>query len=238
LTQEIKTIEFPMSLLGIKMGSVNCYLIKTDYSFVLIDTGFPSNQTRLEKELEDARCRPGNLALIIMTHGDQDHTGNGAYLREKYGAKIAMHRDESAVVENADETLSRRRMSFLRRGFNKVVLKVLSLLARSGKFERFHPDLMIDDGFDLSEFGFDAKVLHIPGHSRGSLGILTTSGELFCGDLLWNRGKPSTHAIVDDAAEMDASVERLKNLKIRMVYPGHGKPFPMESLTQTRSIKR
>jgi glyoxylase-like metal-dependent hydrolase (beta-lactamase superfamily II) len=232
MAQEIKSIKFPMRLAGIKMGTVNSYLIKTEAGYILIDTGFPSNRADLEKELQNAGCRPGDLRLIVMTHGDRDHTGNGAYLREKYGAKIAMHRDESGVVENGDAALSRRRRSFLRRVFNRAVIELLSLFVRSGKFERFSPDFAIDEGYDFSEYGFDAKVLHIPGHSKGSIGILTTDGDLFCGDLLWNRRRPSTYPGVDDQAELKASVERLKSMRINMVYPGHGKPFLMESFTQ------
>ena len=232
MTQEIKLIEFPMRLAGIKMGTVNAYLIKTEAGHALIDTGFASNRAELEKELQNAGCQPGDLRLIIMTHGDQDHTGNGAYLREKYGAKIAMHRDESGVVENEDETLSRRRRSFLRGSFNRAILKLLSLFIRSDKFERFSPDFTVDDGYDFSEYGFNAQVLHIPGHSKGSIGILTGDGDLFCGDLLWNRRRPSTHSIVDDQSELKASVEKLKSIRVNMVYPGHGKPFSMESFTQ------
>ena len=232
MAQKIKSIEFPMRLAGIKMGTVNSYLIKTETGCTLIDTGFPSGRADLEKELQNAGCLPGDLRLIVMTHGDQDHTGNGAYLREKYGAKIAMHRDEVGVVENGDDTLSRRRRSFLRRVFNRIVLELLSRFARSGKFERFSPDFTIDEGYDFSEYGFNARVLHIPGHSKGSIGILTTDGDLFCGDLLWNRRRPSTHSIMDDQSELKASVERLKSMRINMVYPGHGKPFPMESFTQ------
>lgn len=221
-----------MRFAGIKMGTVNSYLIKTDAGYILIDTGFPSTRADLEKRLEDAGCRPGSLRLIIMTHGDQDHTGNGAYLHEKYGAKIAMHSDEADVVEKGDDTLSRRRRSSLRRVFDRAVLGILSLFVNSGKFERFSPDFTIDEGYDFSEYGFDARVLHIPGHSRGSIGILTADGDLFCGDLLWNMKRPSTHSIVDDRSKLVASVERLKSRRVNMVYPGHGKPFTMESLAQ------
>jgi len=227
---EVSILEFPMRFAGIKMGTVNSYLIKTNAGYILIDTGFPSTRADLEKKFEDAGCRPGSLRLVVMTHGDQDHTGNGAYLRGKYGAKIAMHRDEAAVVEKGDDTLSRRRRSFLRRVFNKAALEVISIFVGSGRFERFSPDFTIDEGYDFSEFGLDAKVLHIPGHSRGSIGVLTADGDLFCGDLLWNMKRPSTHSIVDDRSELNASVERLKSLRIDTVYPGHGRPFKMESL--------
>ena len=45
---------------------------------------------------------------------------------------------------------------------------------------------------------------------------------------------PDTHTIVDDPAELTASVERLKSLGVSMVYPGHGKPFRLESFRQAR----
>ena len=98
--------------------------------------------------------------------------------------------------------------------------------------DRFKPDFCIADGDDLSEYGFDAQVLHIPGHSKGSIGLLTTAGDLFCGDLLANTDKPDLWSIIDDSAAANASVEKLKSLEINTVYPGHGKPFPMELFTK------
>lgn len=200
MSQEIMTISMSLPL---KLGSVNCYLIKTEAGFVLIDTAFPKKRNELERELRDAGCRPGNLKLIIITHGDLDHTGNGAYFREKYGAITAMHRYDSGVVESGDDTLSRRRMPFLKRVFSKFVLLLFSLIMRFGKFQRFRPDLAVDDGYDLSEYGFHASVLHLPGHSRGSIGILTAEGDLFCGDLFWNTRRPATHSIVDNRSELN-----------------------------------
>ncbi len=109
---------------------------------------------------------------------------------------------------------------------------IAPILFGFGKPERFKPDLYIDDGNDLSEHGFDAKVLHIPGHSNGSIGILTSSGDLFCGDLLENKDKPDLNSIMDDLAAANASVEKLKKLSLKTVYPVPGKPFPMELFTK------
>jgi len=106
-------------------------------------------------------------------------------------------------------------------------METCRLLFGFGKPERFKPDLYVEDGYDFSGSGFDAKVLHLPGHSKGSIGILTAGGDLFCGDLLENKDKPVLNSIMDDLATANASVEKLKSLKINTVYPGHGKPFPM-----------
>lgn len=57
------------------LTDVNCYLIKTGDSYILIDTGFSTKRTDFEKELKGAGVRPGNLKLIVLTHGDFDHAG-------------------------------------------------------------------------------------------------------------------------------------------------------------------
>jgi len=206
------------------LGNVNCYLIETEAGYILIDTGCPNKRAELEKRLESAGCKSGDLKLIVLTHGDFDHTGNAAYLRKKFGAKIAMHHEDSGMVERGDMFWNRRRGNIL-------LGTIARILFRFGRKERFSPDLYVDEGYDLSEYGFDAKVLHLPGHSKGSIGILTADGDLFCGDLFENKDKPVLSSIMDDLAAAKASVEKLKGFKTGTVYPGHGKPFSMEELT-------
>jgi len=218
MPQEIKTISL---LLPYRLGSVNCYLIKTDTGYILIDTGCSNKRTDLEKELESAGCKPGNLKVIVLTHGDFDHTGNAAYLRKKFGTKIAMHYDDSGMAERGN-------MFWNREKSNILIRMIAPFLFGFGKSERFTPDLYLEDRDDLSEYGFDAKALYIPGHSKGSIGILTADGDLICGDLLENTDKPGLNSIMDDLTAANASIEKLNKLSIKTVFPGHGKPFPME----------
>jgi hydroxyacylglutathione hydrolase len=218
MQQEIRTIRLSLPF---RLGSVNCYLIQTAIGFVLIDTGASQRRIQLENELESAGCKPGDLDLIVLTHGDFDHTGNCACLRAEFGAKIAMHRDDAGMAESGD-------MFWNRQKGNRLIRMVAPIFFGFGKSERFEPDLYVEDGDDLSEYGFDARVLCIPGHSKGSIGILTAAGDLFCGDLLTNSGEPALNSIMDDAVAASASVEKLKGYQIRTVYPGHGDPFLME----------
>lgn len=204
---------------------VNCYLVKTPTGYILIDTGLPKRRSDLVRELETAGCKLGDLRLIIITHGHLDHNGNTAYLSEKYDAKIAMHSGDSAMAESGD-------MFRGVKGFTVVIFRIVLPLIGLSRYDSFRPDIALEDGQDLSEYGFDARVVHIPGHSKGSIGILTTGGDLFCGDLLDNMGKPAKTKIVDDSAELDASVEKLRALEIETVYPGHGKPFQMEQFME------
>ena len=113
-----------------------------------------------------------------------------------------------------------------------LTLLIFPILFGFGKSERFKPDLCIEDGYDVTGYGFDTKVLHLPGHSKGSIGILTTDGNLFCGDLFININQPTPTSLVDDSEKLNVSIEKLKSLKINTVYPGHGKSFPTSSFTK------
>jgi glyoxylase-like metal-dependent hydrolase (beta-lactamase superfamily II) len=210
------------------IGSVNGYLIKTnDGGFILIDTGWSAERALLEKQLEHAGCHPGNLNLIILTHGDSDHAGNAAYLRKKYGAKIAMHRIESGIVQKGDLRSTKINLTFSKR----IILSFFRL----GKSDQFKPDIYLEEGDDLTEYGLAARILHLPGHSKGSIGILTSNDDLFCGDFFRNKFRPSIGTI-DDPSDYESSFEKLKKIKINLLYPGHGRPFRMnEILSLTRS---
>ena len=216
MTQPIRTLSFRVS---------NAYLIEGERGFVLTDTGFRLDRAQLDEELRAAGCRPGSLKLILITHADPDHSANAAYLRDKYGAKIAMHRAEAAAVEQGNMFLSRGRLSL-----GKRLVKPLAELFRLRRRDRFTPDLYLEDGDRLDEYGLDATVLHVPGHSKGSIAVLTADGVLFSGDFLENRTRPSIATLIDDAEALKTSFERVTRLDIRIVYPGHGKPFALDEI--------
>lgn len=218
MTQEITIISLKFWFV-----SVNCYLIKVGDGYILIDTGFSLHKRGIERELNNAGCKPGNLKLIIVTHADFDHIGNCAYLREKYGSRIAMHRDESGVAEHGDMLGSRPGWPRPIRAYTRFIFLYLPI----GKSKRFKPDIYLDDGQDLSEYGLDARIVYLPGHTSGSIGVLTGGGDIISGDLLLGNKKPKKNSLVDNAAEMNTSIEKLQNLGVRTVYPGHGRAFTM-----------
>ncbi|MFN8596798.1 MAG: MBL fold metallo-hydrolase [Anaerolineae bacterium] len=220
MSLDIKTITLALPY---RLGRVNCYLIHTDAGFVLVDTGSSNQRAALERELQNAGCQPGNLKLIILTHGDFDHTGNAAYLRQTFGAPLAMHPADFGMIERGDMFASRS-------SGNPLLKAIAPLLFGFGAANRVTPDVQLADGDDLSIYGLAAKVIALPGHSRGSIGLLTVDGDLFVGDLLDSTQQPTLNSIMDDRGAAQTSVEKLKTLNVATVYPGHGAAFSMNHL--------
>jgi hydroxyacylglutathione hydrolase len=230
MSHQITTFCLPLPY---RLGSVNCYLLKNESGCLLIDTGGSNQRAELIRQLESAGCHPGTLKLIVLTHGDFDHSGNAAYLRQKFGAKIAMHAGDAGMLERGDMSWNRKKGRFL-------LGKVVPFLFRFGESERCKPDFYLGDGDSLTEFGFDARLIALPGHSAGSIGVLAPVGGpsdgadqvLFCGDLLDNSQQPVLNSIMDDLAAANASLQKLKNYAFSVVYPGHGQPFPAQRMPQ------
>lgn len=216
---EIRTFN---TTLPLNLGKVNSYLISTVWGHVLIDTGSANQRASVEKELLGAGCQPGKL-LILITHGDFDHTGNAAFLRKKFDAKIAMHASDAAMLEDGNMFANRKRN-------NRFLSWLASRMFGFGKAEQCSPDILVEDGWSLQEYACQAKVIAIPGHSSGSIGILTAEGDLFCGDLLENLKKPAFNSIMDDPLTAHTSLKKLRELGVRMVYPGHGGAFLLSDL--------
>jgi hydroxyacylglutathione hydrolase len=222
--------EVGRELTTIRLRGVNCYLLEGGGGFVLIDTGTPESRARLDQALERAGCHPGSLRLIVLTHGDYDHAGNARHLREKYGAEIGMHRGDSERVARADWDLGTRSKPDRFSPFFRLMSKLVLRFVDASRFETFEPDVFLEDGQSLSSHGVDAAVLHLPGHTKGSIRILTAGGDLVCGDLMQNMVRPRLHFFIDDLAAARAGIERLRGLGVKTVYPGHGRAFRLERL--------
>ncbi len=221
---QITPIQLPLPF---NFNRVNCYLVRTEQGFILVDTGMTNARRQLETSLDHLCCHPGDLKLIILTHGDFDHSGNAAYLHDKFNTPIAMHEADAGMIENGD-------MFWNRKVSNPLLRKLIPLIIRSNKKDQRKPDIYLEDGYSTKEYGWEATVLNTPGHSSGSICLLTPSGDLICGDLFTNSfEKPRLNAMLYDNQAGHASLERLQHLRIKTVYPGHGQPFAWKALVES-----
>jgi hydroxyacylglutathione hydrolase len=223
MDQQITPICLPLPL---NISYVNCYLVRTDHGVFLVDTGLRNARHRLELSLQHLCSHPGDIKLILLTHGDFDHSGNAAYLRSKFSAPIAMHAADAGMLANGY-------MFWNRKINNALIKKIAPLFIRFNKNDKATPDILLEDRTTLVQYGWDATVLNTPGHSSGSICLLTPGGDLLCGDLLTNTsGPPRLNSLMYDVEAGRASLARLKTLPIKTVYPGHGQPFAWNALAE------
>lgn len=96
---------------------------------------------------------------------------------------------------------------------------MVAIFIRPGNFDTFEPDILVEDQQSLTSYGVDATVIHLPGHTEGSIGILTADKDLFCGDLMDSKGKPSLEFYIDDLVAARASLNKLRDLRARPHLP-------------------
>ena len=78
----------------VSCGDVNCHLVQGKQGALLVDAGRAGYGEKLL-----ALCQRWDVRLIVLTHGHLDHVQNAAFLAERLGAPIAMHRADAALLE-------------------------------------------------------------------------------------------------------------------------------------------
>ena len=197
----------------IPCSNVNCYILSNQKAAILIDTGRQRDRERVLSE-----CRRYSVQLIILTHGHLDHCQNAAYLSRKLRIPIAMSRaDQNLIPDNRTQPLSAHTL------LGKLVLAASLKSFEKDTLEEFKPEIVLQEGDNLNEYGIPARVLELPGHTRGSIG-LQIEDKLLVGDALMNMFYPTVSMLYTDEKQMQQSVERIRKLGNLQIYFGHGKP--------------
>lgn len=201
-------------------GTVNCYILAGESGAVLVDTGLKAHRARV---LEKARQY--GVRCILLTHGHWDHIQNAAYLAQELGVPVCLNRQDTLLAQ--DNRLS----LMVPRGFRGKVLNFLSKASLSGETLTPFPAEPLEDGELLIKYGVDARVMALPGHTKGSVGILFDEGaQLIAGDAVMNFFSPTPALIADEPERAEQTAKLLKNSKIQTIYPGHGRPFSPKKL--------
>lgn len=194
-------------------GNVNCYIVADNDKAILIDTG---RKKYRDKILE--KCREFHVGLIVLTHGHMDHCQNAAYLANALHIPIAMNKKDLNLIPD-----NRKQVLFAKTFLGKIVLSVSLSSFEKDSLEVFEPKIYLKNDDDLSEYGIAAKVVELPGHTKGSIGI-KVDDNLFVGDALMNMFYPTVSMLYADEQEMLSSAEYISELGDKTIYFGHGKP--------------
>lgn len=204
-------------------GSVNSYLIEEHGRAVLVDTGRNGFE---EKVL--AQCRKTKVELIVLTHGHVDHVQNTAYLRKELGVPVALHKEDlNLIKDNFIEPLRFQGM------LGMAVAEVTAKSSETDWIPEFTPEIFINEGDWLKDYGINARIMGLPGHTRGSIGIDLDEKAVIVGDALMNMFYPGLSLVYWDRAEMLKSADKISVLGARKVYFGHGSPVENRTWNRT-----
>ncbi len=198
----------------IRYKTDNCYVVENGDNAILVDTGSGEGFNTVLNE-----CRKYNLRLIVLTHIHFDHAENAAKLSKEFGVPVAFHTADEELFDNYD---AQPLMSYGIVG--RIVLGLPLKVLSDTKVARPENILHINEGDDLSSYGIDAKIIHLPGHTKGSIGVDVENKSLLVGDALDNWIRPATGHLYSNRDELIKSAGKISSLGERTLYYGHGKP--------------
>jgi glyoxylase-like metal-dependent hydrolase (beta-lactamase superfamily II) len=203
---------------------------------LLVDTGV--GVSSLKDEIADLTDKP---LAAVATHIHFDHVGG-------------LHEFEERLIHTAEapRMADYREFSGLSRAsLGEEVLKGLAdmgypieedYLVDALPDEAFDPDAftitsttptsLLEEGLILDTGDRHFEVLHLPGHSPGSIGLWeAASGTLFSGDAIYDG--PLLDELPDsDIRDYVATMKRLRDLPVRVVHGGHDPSFGRERMTE------
>lgn len=199
-------------------GRSNSFLVSSHDKFILVDTGRKNSWKKLNKNLDEI-LGENKLSALILTHTHYDHVENAAKIKEKYGAKIMVQKNENEFLETGTSPLPR--------GTNVLTKFLINNIAQKTSYQsNFTPvdfDIKIDQKYDLKPWGFNAYILPTPGHSSGSMSVIIDNELAIVGDAMFGIFKCSVYPpFANNTKTMVESWGKLLETGCLTYLPGHG----------------
>jgi glyoxylase-like metal-dependent hydrolase (beta-lactamase superfamily II) len=238
--EDIKKISIPFDLPD-GPGPINVYLLLGS-PLSLIDTGIKGKNTLryIDKGLEGTGFKIENIDRIYITHGHIDHFGMARRLSEISNAKIFVHSNDKYKVQVPFEQLFERDFPLVTTyfkeagvhtgGLNEYYESIKDLYAAYADPIETGVETL-SDGEIVDCGARRLKVIHLPGHTSGTVGFYDDEGFLFGGDHMLAEITPNP--LMELSAKARDGYQSLKSylgsltvtkkLDLSFVFPGHGK---------------
>ncbi len=230
-----KIIRIPI----LPFGMVNAYLIRGADGCVLVDTGIPGSESKIEKVLTRHGLSFRDIKLIVITHAHVDHAGSARDLRELSQAPIVGHAED---VEYFNQEVP---MSYCPTGW--VGRLFLKSSVPHELYKAFVPDILLSENYrvDLGQYGISGTIGHTPGHTAGSISVELASNEALVGDLIASgillggmirTGHSIRPPFEDDPYTVGLALQRLVDAGMEKFYMGHGGPLPADEVRRHAEV--
>lgn len=197
-----------------RFGIVNCYLVREEDGFTLVDTGLPRSAKAL---LGAAHEAGGEIARIVLTHAHGDHAGSVDAVREELpGVELSISERESRLLAGDMSLEAAEAQAKLRGSFPKVAAK---------------PDRLLNPGDRVGAL----EVVAAPGHTPGQIALLDIRDRaLIAGDAFQTLGGVAVAGVLRPAFPLPAmatwhlptalaSARALRALDPSRLAVGHGR---------------
>jgi len=222
-------------VISTKARFTNVFLLIQDGKGLLVDTGSRGQSGKIQKAITSTGLAITDLKYIFLTHTHYDHAGSAAELKQLSGAKIIVHESEAECLIDGFKPIPKGTVPFFKL-ISKAAKIKKSQERKIGCYPPVKPDITFSDRLDLSDLGFDATIVHMPGHTTGSSGLLFKK-KAIVGDCMFNlRGKLYPF-FADDEKQLCESWRTILKLDVDLFYPAHGKRFSLETLKREATKK-
>ncbi len=192
----------------------------------MIDTGIAFYWRKLYQRTRQA-CKEKPLEGLVLTHTHFDHSANVAQVKEKFKPKVIVHEKEAMYLQKGYSPLPRGT-----KFYNKTVMNIFRRIELP--FQRFKPvqgDIIIKDTYDFAESGFNAYLMHTPGHTAGSLSLIVDNEVALVGDTLVGHLKGhNCPAFADNPDQLVDSWTRLLDTGCQVFLPTHGREISRDDM--------
>ena len=147
--------------LGIPGG--DAFLISDNTTAFLLDSGFAFSGPQLAEQIRE-KLGDRTLDAILLTHSHYDHAGGAMHVKRLYpNAEIIAHEYAEKVFQKDG---AKRAMKEL----DSTEAHIRGVLEYDALFDTLHADRVVLDGDTVQLGTHTFTVLHLPGHTRCSVG--------------------------------------------------------------------
>jgi hydroxyacylglutathione hydrolase len=204
-------------IIQVVAGRSNVFLLTNGNINMLVDTSSRRMGPKLEMRLRELKV--DHIEYLILTHSHVDHAGNASWIREKFNPVVIIHRKEAPSLTTGDNIIPAGTI-FLTRYMVKFFGKKI---APSLRYKPCQYDIAVEHRLDLKDFGFNAYILHTPGHTCGSVSIVVDDEIALVGDTMFGIFRRSVFPpYADDPEEMVRSWGKLLETNCKVFLPSHG----------------